>query len=98
MTIRSFESLMSTYQITRRHMPEDSNPHSRLSAIPKSHKFELSLKLAFKFMFDVLSVLIIVSNRCNSADFKIQDVHFIVSLSTAAVTGCPGGCGLSMRR
>lgn len=28
----------------------------------------------------------------------LQDVPFIVSLSTAAVTGCPGGCRLAVRQ
>ena len=62
-------------------MPEDSNLHGHLSAVPKSHKFELSLNLTFKFMCCVSSMLVMVSDRWYSADFKIR--RFLVSFPRA---------------
>ena len=75
-------------------MPEDSNIHGHLSAIPKSHKCEMSLNITFKFMCRVLSTLVMVTDHRCSVDFKIR--RFLVLF--LRFTGRLGWCGRFMRR
>jgi hypothetical protein len=76
-------------------MPEDSNIHGHLSAIPKSHKFEMSLNLTFKLMCRVFNMLVMVTDRCCSADLKkyfVSSFYFFVSRDVLAGAGvlCDG--------
>ena len=74
-------------------MPEDSSIHGHLSATPKSHKFESSLNLVFKFMRRVSSVLVMVTDRWYSADFKVR--CFLVSFHRYPEYGRSHGTSLA---